>query len=165
MIKAIFFDRDGVLIEDTGYVYKTEDLKWKSGAIDAIKYLNFKKILVIVITNQSGVGRGYYTKRDVRFFHNHMLKILKQHNAWIDKFYFSPYYNKSKKYSSYYFFNLRKPNIGMLKKAKNSFFLKKKEILMIGDKETDCEAAQKFKVRFVYKSNKSLFVQTKNLVN
>lgn len=163
MIKAVFFDRDGVLIEDKGYVYKIKDLKWKTGAIRAIKYLNSKKILVIIITNQSGVGRGFYQKKDVKLFHNYMSDTLKKYDAWIDKFYFSPYHNKSKNFNSYYYYQLRKPNIGMLKKAQSKFSLKKKEILMIGDKKTDHLAANEFGVKFSYKSKMSLFIQIKKL--
>ena len=163
MIKAVFFDRDGVLIEDKEYVYKTKDLNWKTGAIKAIKYLNSKKILVIIITNQSGIGRGYYQKKDVKLFHNYMSDILKKDNAWIDKFYFSPYHKNSKNFNSYYYYQLRKPNIGMLKKAQLKFSLKKNEILMIGDKKTDHQAANKFGIKFNYKSKSSLFTQVKKL--
>ena len=163
MIKALFFDRDGVLIEDKGYVYKTKDLQWKTGAIRAIKYLNSKKILVIIITNQSGIGRGFYQKKDVKLFHNYMSDELKKDDAWIDGFYFSPYYKNSKNFNSYYYYQLRKPNVGMLKKAQLKFSLKKKEILMIGDKKTDHQAANKFGIKFSYKSKSSLFTQLKKL--
>lgn len=165
MYKAVFFDRDGVLIEDKGYVYKIKDLEWKSGAIKAIKYLNSKKILVIIITNQSGIGRGFYQKKDVKLFHNYMSDILRKDEAWIDKFYFSPYHKYSKNFNSNYYYQLRKPNVGMLKKAQSKFLLKKKEILMIGDKITDHQAASKFGIRFSYKSKVSLFTQVKKLIN
>ena len=60
MLKCFFFDRDGVIIKDYGYVYKIEILKWLKGSVRAIQFLNKKKIKVIIITNQSGVARGYF---------------------------------------------------------------------------------------------------------
>ena len=60
MIKCVFFDRDGVLIKNYGYVYKNKNLKWLKGSREAIKFLNQLNIKVIVITNQSGIARGYF---------------------------------------------------------------------------------------------------------
>ena len=77
MIKAFFFDRDGVLIKNYGYVADIKKIKWLKGAISAIKFLNKKKIKVIVITNQSGVARGYFTENDLLKFHNYLNRILK----------------------------------------------------------------------------------------
>ena len=77
-----FFDRDGVIIKDYGYVYKIEMLKWLKGSVRAIQFLNKKKIKVIIITNQSGVARGYFSEKDVKKFHNEMNDILnKQKNS------------------------------------------------------------------------------------
>ena len=68
--KAVFFDRDGTINEDMAYLYKKEDFKWIAGAKEAIKYAKSKGYLVIVVTNQSGVARGYFTEDDVKALHN-----------------------------------------------------------------------------------------------
>ena len=74
LFKAAFLDRDGVLNHDTGYVHKIKDFKWKKNVFEAIRFLNTNKYLVIIISNQSGIGRGYYTE-----------KSLKKLNMWIQK--------------------------------------------------------------------------------
>ena len=76
--KACFLDRDGVLNEDIGYLHKSEDFKWIDGAVEAIKLLKKNNFLVIVITNQSGISRGYFTAKDVTNLHEWMNKILKK---------------------------------------------------------------------------------------
>ena len=65
MLKCFFFDRDGVLIKNYGYVHEINKLKWLKGSIEAIKFLNKCKIKVIVITNQSGIARGYFTEKEL----------------------------------------------------------------------------------------------------
>ena len=84
---AIFFDRDGVLNVDVGYLYKIEDFQWIDGAIEAIKYFNDKDYYVFVITNQSGVARGYYTEADIHKLHQWMNQELAKHDAHIDEFF------------------------------------------------------------------------------
>ena len=93
MCKPIaFFDRDGVLNIDKGYVYKPKDFEWIDGSIKTIKYLNDKDYLVIVITNQAGIGRGYYEESDVNKLHKFMNLELLQYNALINDFFYSPYH-------------------------------------------------------------------------
>ena len=75
--KAILLDRDGVLIEDKNYAYKIEDFELLPGVIDGLKLLN-KEFLFFIVTNQSGIGRSYYTIQDFHIFNNHLLKILKE---------------------------------------------------------------------------------------
>ena len=72
MRKAAFFDRDGVLNVDKGYVGHWRDFQWIPGAKEALADLTAQGYAIIVITNQSGVARGYYTEQDVRDVHQHM---------------------------------------------------------------------------------------------
>ena len=72
MKPAVFFDRDGVLNQDKGYIHKIEDWVWIEGAINTIKRFNDANYWVFVVTNQSGVGRGLYTEEDVNQIHDHM---------------------------------------------------------------------------------------------
>ena len=86
--KACFLDRDGVINEDTGYVYKITDFRWIKGAIEAIKLLKKNNFLIIVITNQSGIKRGFYTSNDVKKLHKWMNETLKKQGVQIDDFFF-----------------------------------------------------------------------------
>ena len=91
---AIFFDRDGVLNVDVGYLYKIEDFQWIDGAIEAIKYFNDKDYYVFVITNQSGVARGYYREDDIHKLHQWMNEDLYKYSAHIDEFFYCPHHIK-----------------------------------------------------------------------
>ncbi len=89
MNKAAFMDRDGVLTEDVGYHYKIEDFKLIPNVIKGLKSLkNFK---FFIVTNQSGIGRGYYTLKDFKDFNDHLIKELKKHNIKIEKTYVCPH--------------------------------------------------------------------------
>ena len=81
MNKAVFFDRDGTLNEEVHYLHKIEDFKWIEGAIDAIKFCNDNGYLAIVITNQSGVARGYYPESDIMKLYDWMNADLPKHGA------------------------------------------------------------------------------------
>ena len=164
MIKIFFFDRDGVLIKDYGYVYKTIHLKWLKGSIKAIKYLNKKKIKVVVVTNQSGIGRGFYSEKDLKNFHLFMNKSLSKYSAKIDKFIFSPFYSKSKFLKYRKKKNLRKPNNGMLKIGLKKYNLDPNNAFMIGDKKSDYFAAKKTKINFEFKKKIPLNTQIKKII-
>ena len=86
--KAAFLDRDGVINEDIGYLHKIRDFKWIKGAIEALKVLKKNNFLIIIISNQSGVGRGFYTEKNVNQLHNWINKQLKEHEVEIDDFFF-----------------------------------------------------------------------------
>ena len=132
---------------DYGYVHKKENFVFKKNVIKAIKLLNRKNYHVIVISNQSGIGRGYYKEKDVIHLHGWINKKLNFYGANIDKFYYSPYfaYSKNKKYRIRSV--LRKPNIGLFQKAFNEFNIIKKGSFFIGDKETDRITAKNFKIK------------------
>ena len=131
----------------------------------SIKLLNDKKYFAIVVTNQSGIGRGYYTEGDLNKLHDYFQKLLLKRSAKIDKFYYCPYHEtgglgKYKKKSFY-----RKPNPGMLFQAIQDFNLDKKKCFMIGDKLTDKQAANKAGIKFYYKkSNKKYWTSKMNIL-
>lgn len=161
--RAIIFDRDGVLIKNYGYVYKKNKLKWLKGAIDAIRYLNKKKIKVFVATNQSGISRGYFSLSQLSQFHSHMRKELKKKGAKINKIYFCPHHKEGTVKIYKKICHCRKPDNGMILNILKENKLKKKEVCMIGDQETDFKAAIKTKINFFYKKKTSLFLQIKNI--
>ena len=89
MRKSIFIDRDGILVEDLGYVHKIEDFKLIPNAIEGLKLL--KNYKLFIITNQSGIARGIYKVEDFLKFNNHLIKELKRHNIKIEKTYYCPH--------------------------------------------------------------------------
>tara|TARA_A100001015_G_C14956977_1_gene699199 strand:+ start:999 stop:1523 length:525 start_codon:yes stop_codon:yes gene_type:complete len=141
--KAVFFDRDGVLNYDTGYVHKIQSFKWISGAKKAIKFLNDLDYLVIVITNQSGVSRGYYTERQIKTLHQWMNKQLKEKQAVINDFYYCTELPDSveKKKSR------RKPSPAMINEAINQYSISKENSFLVGDKKTDLIAAKNAQIK------------------
>jgi D-glycero-D-manno-heptose 1,7-bisphosphate phosphatase len=134
---AIFLDRDGIVNLDNGYVHKVRDFIWRGGAKKLIKYFNDNNYYVFVITNQSGVGRGYYSEKEVIVLHNWVNKQLKAYGAYIDEFFYAPYYefSKKKEYRKNKF--LRKPNIGMFVQAKKKWDIDIKNSYVVGDKPSD----------------------------
>ena len=164
MIKTFFFDRDGVLIKNYGYVFEPTKVKWLKGSISAIKFLNKKKIKVAVITNQSGIAKGYFTEKDLEKFHLFLNKNLKTYGAKIDDFFHCPYHPnaKIKKYRKKT--NLRKPGNGMLLKAIKKYKINPNQCFMIGDEKKDFLSAKKTKIRFEYKKKYSLENQVKKII-
>lgn len=163
--KAFFLDRDGVINKDTGYVYKPKDFKWLPGSINAIKYLNKKKFKVIIITNQSGIGRKYYSSGDVKKLHNWINNKLKNYQAKIDDFYFCPHHPTEAKGRYKKKCKCRKPNNLMILKAKNKWNIEMKKSFMIGDKLSDKKCAKKSNLKFFYRTKKNLKNQIKKIIN
>ena len=140
---AIFFDRDGVLNKDRDYVYKIDDWYWIEGAIEAIKRSNELDYFVFVVTNQSGVGRGYYTEQDVHIIHTHMQDELKNHGAHIDAIRYCPHHRDALLIEYKIECECRKPAPGMLRNLLSSWPVNVSKSVLVGDKSTDLEAAEK----------------------
>ncbi len=147
MNKAIFFDRDGTLNVDLGYLCDFEKFKWIEGAVEAVKFCNDNGYLAIVVTNQSGVARGYYTETEVIAFHNKMNEELAKSGAHIDDFFYCPHHPDGvvEKYSIVC--DCRKPKSGMLEEACRKYDIDKNKSLMIGDMPRDVECAENAGIR------------------
>lgn len=128
MRPGAFFDRDGVLNQDGGYVYRPEDWHWQPGAIEALKLCREKGYAVVVVTNQSGVGRGFYTEEDVMALHRDKLGGL------VDAVYFCPHSPEDD-------CECRKPRPGMIESAIEDLGLDRSTSFLIGDNDTDLLAA------------------------
>ena len=115
--KAIFFDRDGTLNVDVHYLHRPEDFIWTEDAVAAIKYANDQGYLTVVITNQSGVARGYYDEEDILKLHAWMNDELKKNGAHLDAIYYCPHHTEGKipKYTKQC--NCRKPAPKMVNDA------------------------------------------------
>src|SRR5665648_1111834 len=94
-INAIILDRDGTLIEDTDYAYKVEDFELLPGVIEGLKILQ-EKFLLFIVTNQSGIGKGYYTDREFHEFNDHLIRILNENQIRIERTFYCPHVNEDK---------------------------------------------------------------------
>jgi len=140
--RAVFFDRDGVINLDRGYTYRTEDVEWVEGALAAISYFNQNGFIVIIVTNQSGIARGYYTDEDVNLLHAWMNSQLKIQGAHIDGFYYCPHHPKGIVAELQKDCDCRKPAPGMIKRAIADWNIDPNQSFLVGDKESDVEAAK-----------------------
>ena len=155
-----FIDRDGVLNSkkiNKGYIGKISHFRWINGAKKTIKLFNQKGYKVVVVTNQSGVARGYFQISQIKKLHLYMSKQLKLFGAKIDAFYFCPFHidgviKKYKKKS-----NLRKPNNGMFKIAQKRWKINKKNSFMIGDQISDMDFAKKSGIKGFHYKKGNLF--------
>lgn len=147
---ALFLDRDGVINKDTGYVFKYKDFKWNKNIFSLIKAYIQKKFYIFIVTNQSGIGRGYYTEVEFHILNKKIKNYLSEQKLYIDDTIFCPHHpiygiGKYKKKC-----NFRKPNNGMIKSLQKNWLINRKKSLFIGDKETDFFAAKKSKIKFKY---------------
>ena len=146
---AAFLDRDGVLNIDRGYVYRLEDLEWVPGAPEAVHLLNEAGYYVLVITNQSGVARGFYDEAAVQRFHAHMRKRIEAAGAHIDAFYYCPHHPQGVVRELAVRCRCRKPETGMLEQAASEWPIERERSFLIGDKDDDMTAAARFGIRGV----------------
>ena len=139
---AVFFDRDGVLNEDSGYVFETSKLRWVEGAREAVKAANVAGYFVFVVTNQSGVARGLYEEAHVDALHKWMADDLATIGAHIDAFEYCPYHPEAVIERYRRESPRRKPAPGMIKDLLERFPVDVGRSILIGDKPTDLEAAR-----------------------
>lgn len=132
---AVFLDRDGTINEDTGYIGRPDEIILINGAAAAIKALNLEKIPVIVISNQSGVGRGLFTEKDVETVNLRLVELLNSHGARIDAFYYCPHHPDDN-------CECRKPGQGLIKKAALEHGITLENSYVVGDKTTDMGLAK-----------------------
>ncbi len=134
---ALFLDRDGIINYDHGYFNDKNDIRLYEDTIELIKFANARNWWVLVITNQSGIARGRFTKEQLIELHNKMGEILKDKGAIVDDWFFSPYHMEGKdiykKIS-----HLRKPHPGMIIKAMEKYPIDLLKSIMVGDRGTDC---------------------------
>jgi len=139
---AAFLDRDGVINVDHGYVHTIDRVTWVEGAIAAIKLLNDLGYLVFVVTNQSGIARGRYNEAAVEALHRWMAGQMAVAGARVDTFYFCPHHPEAVREDLRLVCDCRKPAPGMLLRAIAEWPVDRSESFLIGDRDTDVEAAQ-----------------------
>lgn len=137
---ALFLDRDGVINHDSGYTFKAENFKFIDGIFELCRSAKRAGYYIVVITNQAGIGRGYYSEEDFRVLTEWMTDVFDNNGVKIDKVYFCPFHpefgiGEYKMESPF-----RKPNPGMILQATQELKINLAESLLVGDKDSDIEA-------------------------
>lgn len=161
---ALLLDRDGVLNHDFGYVGTRERFQWVDGAREAIRYANECGYYVFVVTNQAGVARGLYTEDHVVELFSWMNTDLRAMGAYLDDWRYAPYHPDGvvARYRHDHFW--RKPQPGMILDLFNHWPIDKENSLLVGDQETDLQAAARAGVRGYKFSAGSLLEFVKPLI-
>lgn len=148
--KALFLDRDGVINHDYGYVHKISDFMFMPGIFELVACANKRDFKVIVVTNQAGIARGFYEENDFHKLNDWMTSKFLENNCYIDKVYFCPYHPEygQGKYRQKSFD--RKPNPGMLIKARDQFEISMNDSIIIGDNESDLQAGLNAGIQHLY---------------
>lgn len=150
MNKAAFLDRDGVISDDVGHLHKIEDLHLLSGAASAIKKLNDAGYLVLVVTNQAGIAKGFYTINEMEKLHAEMNVRLGGKGAHIDKIYYCPHHPNGVVSEYVFACECRKPGTGMIEKAIKEFDIDLEKSFLVGDKASDILAGKRMELKTVF---------------
>lgn len=133
--RAVFLDRDGTMAEDVSYCRRPEDFRLLPNTARAIKLLNEHCFKVIVVTNQSGVGRGYFTEETLAEIHEKMKRELAREGARVDAIYYCPHHPDDN-------CDCRKPKPGMILRAANDYDIDLKRSFVMGDMPSDIAMGQ-----------------------
>ena len=140
MNRALFLDRDGVINIEKNYLFKIEECIFIKGIFEICRFFQQNNYYIIIITNQAGIAKGYYTEKSFHDFTNWMDSEFKQRNIEIAKVFYCPHHTEGKIEKYRINCDCRKPNPGMIFNAKTTFNLDLQKSLLIGDKESDIES-------------------------
>jgi D-glycero-D-manno-heptose 1,7-bisphosphate phosphatase len=143
MNRAVFLDRDGTVNEEVGYLSDLKQLRLIPGAGPAIKRLNKAGLKVVLVTNQSGIARGYFSESFVRETHELLKRLLGEEGARIDGIYYCPHHPKAGSSPYTTVCDCRKPGTGMIDRAARDLGIDVKQSYVVGDKWSDVESGQR----------------------
>lgn len=135
------FDRDGVLNRDSGYPHRPDQIEWIEGALAALALVRAKGYRTVVVTNQSGVARGFFDEADVEALHAWMAEEILRAGGQVDAFYYCPFHPDAPLERYRVDHEDRKPRPGMLIKALARFPTDREASFMVGDRQSDLDAA------------------------
>lgn len=142
--KAIFLDRDGVINKEVNYLSNPKNFEFIKGSIKALKLLKRKGFLLIVITNQAGIARGYFTEENLNKIHQKMVSILEKSSVVLDDIYYCPHHPDFTGPC-----DCRKPQPGMILKAQKKYNIDLENSFMVGDTLRDIETGLTAKCKTV----------------
>jgi len=138
---AVFIDRDGTVNEQMGYINHISRFVMLPGAAEAIRLLNLHQYLAIIVSNQSGVARGYYPIGLVDEVHAHMRALMEKEGAFVDGIFFCPHYKRGSVPEYSIECDCRKPRTGLIEQASKAFEIEMDNSYVIGDRYSDIELA------------------------
>ncbi|MGL5433937.1 MAG: D-glycero-beta-D-manno-heptose 1,7-bisphosphate 7-phosphatase [Lachnospiraceae bacterium] len=148
--RIVFLDRDGTINREVNYLYRKEDLQLLDGVPDAIRMLKDAGFYIVIVTNQAGVARGYYTEADVEILHQYLNQQLQNLcGVQADAFYYCPHHPEHGIGIYRQECRCRKPDTGMFEQAQQRFAVDKKHSWMIGDKLIDTQAGRNFGINTI----------------
>lgn len=148
--KCLFLDRDGVVNYDYGYVHERTNFDFVEGIFDLVKRANELSYLVIIVTNQAGIGHGYYSEEDFYSLSNWMIEAFNFQGCRINDVYFCPYHPSAALPKYRRFSADRKPEPGMIMTAMSKYNIDAKQSVLIGDKQTDIQAGSSAGIKSLY---------------
>ena len=147
MKRAVFLDRDGVITEEVGYLGDVSQLRFIPDSVKALHLFNQAELKVIIITNQSGVARGYFSEGVISEIHQEMNKQLSAEKAFIDAVYYCPHHPEGTVERYAIQCDCRKPGVGMIRQAAEEHGIDPRHSYLVGDKLSDVECAQRAGMR------------------
>jgi D-glycero-D-manno-heptose 1,7-bisphosphate phosphatase len=144
---AVFIDRDGCLIHELGYISKLKNIKFFKRSFDALRLLQENGFKIVIVTNQSGVARGYFPESFVKKTHLYIAAELKKKGLKIDAYYYCPHHRKATIAKYRKDCDCRKPRQGMIKKAVKKFNLDLRQSFTMGDKLSDVKLGHNGKMK------------------
>lgn len=143
MNRAVFLDRDGVITKEPPYyAHRVDELKFIPGSVEAIRLLNQNNFVIVIVSNQSGIARGYYQEEDTITFNHVMKKKLSEFGAHIDAIYYCPHHPEARVEKYRIDCDCRKPKNGMLKQAEKKMNLDLRQSFVVGDRWSDIESGK-----------------------
>lgn len=140
---TLFLDRDGTINEYGEYIYKKRDFHFRTGIIEIIRKFNTAGWYIIVITNQAGIARGFYSEDDVKELHKWVDSELEKENTHIDAWYYCPHHPTEGQTKYTRICACRKPGTGMIVNACNDFDIDMHLSILVGDSQSDIECGQR----------------------